>query len=598
MFALAGLDPDAFDGDIQKTIHRMIHPDDRESVLRQVAEMVEQKRTWPLEFRILRPDNGEVRWVRSGSRFVFDDDGVPVRCIGVHQDITERQRMEQALKESEEKYRSMMEAMDECAFICSSDFRIEYMNPAMKRKTGRDATGEICYRAFHGLGDRCPWCQQEKVLKGETIKSELVKSESGEAYLISQSPVFHTNGTVSKLAVYRDITELKKLEARVQQAQKMEAIGNLAGGIAHDFNNILSPLIGYAELLLEELPPGGFEYESAQEILKAGKRGGDLVRQILSVGRKSEPGKKPVRIQQVLNDVLKLTRSTIPSNIEMEHDIQKDCGTVMADPTQLHQIAMNLVTNANHAVEREENGKIYVELKETDLGPDDTGNLSVRPGRYARLTVSDNGCGIGPETMKKIFEPYFTTKEKGKGTGLGLAVVHGIVKGNGGDIRVYSEVGKGATFSVYLPLLEKMQDSPAEKVAVGYESGSESILMVDDEVQIVRLQRMTLERLGYRVTARASSVDALESFRADPEEFDLVLTDFSMPDMTGVQLAREIHAIRADIPVIVCTGFSERINRETAEGLGIRGFLTKPVAKADLAGTVRSVLDAAKKSGA
>jgi signal transduction histidine kinase/ActR/RegA family two-component response regulator len=407
--------------------------------------------------------------------------------------------------------------------------------------------------------------------------------------------------------ISRDITEQKlaeeeniKLEARLQQAQKMESIGSLAGGIAHDLNNILFPISGLSEMLLDDMPPGSRERESIEQIHKSAQRGSDLVQQILAFSRQSKPRKLPIRIQPILNEVLKLARAAIPMNIEISSHIDTDCGLVSADPTQVHQIAMNLVTNAFHAVEKN-SGTIKIELKETHItslgGPEElpsrvmTGDILV--GRYACITVSDTGTGMSQTLIAKIFEPYFTTKKLGKGTGLGLSVVHGIVKEHGGNIRVNSEVGKGTAFQVYLPLLEDVAVSKAAAGNGTYPTGSESILLVDDEEPIAYMEQMMLEKLGYQVTVRTSSPDALSAFKANPGNFDLVISDKSMPNMTGEQLARELILIKPGIPIIICTGFSDEIDMQHGKAMGIKGFLMKPVAAGDLAEMVRKVLDTA-----
>jgi PAS domain S-box-containing protein len=508
-------------------------------------------------------------------------------------DITERKRMEEALKESEGKYRSMMEAMEDAAYICTSEFRIEYQNKAMTNKIGYDSTGELCYKAIHGLDKKCPWCFHERVMQGEVIRSEVVSPIDLKTYHVSNSPIYHSNGSVSKLSIFRDISETKKMAERLNQAQRMEAIGALAGGIAHDFNNILFPIIGMSEMLLVDLPAGSPERENVEVIFTASKRAGELVKQILSFSRQTEHQKIPVRIQSILKEVLKLTRSTIPSNIEITNSFQSDCGLVMADPAQIHQIAMNLVTNAYHAVE-DSGGSISIQLKELVLMDEDGADYSLESGKYAVMTVSDTGHGIDPAVIGKIFEPYFTTKEVGKGTGLGLSVVHGIVKDHGGDIRVYSEPGKGTAFTVYLPLMKKALEAVAAENAIIYATGTERILLVDDEEPIVRMEQMMLEKLGYHVTARTSSVEALEAFKANPSAFDLVLTDMTMPNIIGTQLAEKLLSIRPDIPIIICTGFSEKTSEAKARANGIRGFLMKPVVKSDMAKMVRKVLGEAK----
>jgi len=301
----------------------------------------------------------------------------------------------------------------------------------------------------------------------------------------------------------------------------------------------------------------------------------------------------PVPIQQILKEVLALMRATIPSYIEMDQDIQQDCGFVLADPTQIHQVAMNVITNAFHAVEAN-GGKISVQLKETVPSDDEAIGKHIEGGRYVILSISDSGHGISRDLMTKIFDPYFTTKEQGKGTGLGLAVAHGIVKAHKGDIKVYSEIGRGTTFNIYLPLMEEHVDLMEPATAEPRYLGSEKILLVDDEESIAKLEQQMLERLGYEVTMRVNSHEALEAFRAKPNFFNLVISDMTMPGMTGDQLAIELREIRANIPVIICTGFSERINKEKAKKMGIEGLLMKPIVKSELAKAVREVLDNAK----
>jgi len=392
---------------------------------------------------------------------------------------------------------------------------------------------------------------------------------------------------------YHDISERKQAGEKLRQAQKMESIGSLAGGIAHDFNNLLFPIIGMSEMLLEDLPENSLEYENAKEIFHAGIRAGDLVKQILTFSRRSDHKMIPVRVQNVLKEVLKLSRSTIPTDIKIHQDIQIDCGSIKADATQLHQVAMNLITNAYHAVQKK-SGVISVQLKQITLDYGEIADISLEQGQYIVLTISDTGAGIEPNILGKIFEPYFTTKKQGKGTGLGLAVVFGIVKEHQGDIKVYSEIGKGTTFNVYLPLMKKSTKTVSTDQIQILETGTERILLVDDEISVVKLESQMLSRLGYRVNKQLKSLDALKIFKANPDNFDLVITDMTMPDMTGDQLAKELMSIRPDIPIMICTGFSERISKEQAETNKVKGFLMKPVIKSEMAQMVRRVLDEAK----
>jgi len=508
-------------------------------------------------------------------------------------DISDRKRAEATLRESESKYWTMMEAIKDPVYICSEDYRVQYMNQAMVERIGRDGTGEFCYQALHDFHEKCPWCKIEEVYGEGHGTKDIVSPKDNRSFSISSAILSNEDGSTSKISVFRDTTDFKMLQEQLQQAQKMETIGNIAGGIAHDFNNILFPIVGLSELLLEVLPPDSVEHRNVQQILKAGERGSGLVQQILAFSRKSEHKMMPVRVQRIIKEVLKLSRSTIPSNIEMSQFIQGECGFVMADTTQLHQVAMNLITNAYHAVEQG-GGKISISLKEIAFSHENPAHLSLKSGRYVMLSVSDTGHGIDPSVMDKIFDPYFTTKDRKKGTGLGLAVVFGIVKEHGGEIRAYSELGKGATFNVYLPLLEESLQTVSGVEAQVAPGGTERILLVDDDDIILRVEKMMLKRLGYQVESRNSSIGALGTFGANPESFDLVITDMAMPKMTGDQFVEQLLSIRPDIPIILLTGFSERMNEEKAERIGAKGFLLKPVRKSNLAMLVRRLLDQAK----
>ncbi len=570
---------------------RLTRPEDAASSWKMLNEVLEGKRDrFEKEFQMRHKDG---HWVDILSRanVIFDENGKGVRVVGTHMDISRIKEMENALRESELKYRSIMEASKDPTYICSPDYHVQYMNPAMVEWIGGDRTGEICHEAIHGLTQRCPWCTFKLLLEGESVSKEIVTPRDKRRYLTSNAPIVHVDGSISKLSMYHDVTDLMEIEARLQRAQKMESIGNLAGGIAHDFNNLLSPIIGMSELLLEDLDPSSLEYRNAKEILTAGKRGSDLVKQILAFSRQSEHEMQNIPVQPILKEVFGLCRSTIPSDIRMVQDIRSDCGKVMADPSQLHQIAMNLVTNAYHAVEMNR-GRISVSLQEVFLEGSELSSRQLDPGPYAMLTVGDTGTGIDPDIIDKIFEPYFTTKEQGKGTGLGLATIYGIIKEYRGDIKVYSEVGKGSTINVYLPVIRTVEkadgDPPLDQP---FPTGDEAILIVDDEPAVAGLQKQMLNRLGYQVTVKTDSREALELFRGDPDVFDLIVTDMTMPQMTGEMLAREVMALRPDIPVIICTGFSERIDPDRAEAMGIKAFLMKPMRMKEFSKTVRQVLD-------
>lgn len=401
------------------------------------------------------------------------------------------------------------------------------------------------------------------------------------------------------MALARDVSERlaseqerRKLESQLQQAQKMESIGTLAAGIAHDFNNILSPIYGYLELALLKLKDHEEVSGYLREAHRAATRARDLVKQILTFSRQDTEKQSPVEVHVIIKEALKLLRATIPSTIEIKQHIDPNCGYVLANPTQIHQVLMNLCTNAYHAM-REKGGVLGVSLTPQEMTASDImKNIHLKPGPYLLLEVSDTGYGMDRMTMARIFEPYFTTKAQGEGTGMGLSVVHGIVKSHGGDITVYSEPGKGATFHVYLPVIERATVQTVDVSITPPPSGTERILLVDDEESVAMVEQDLLITLGYRVNAFTSSEKALEHFRQDPAAYDLVITDMTMPKLTGDKLSQELLAIRPDLPIILCTGFSELINRESALKLGIRQFVTKPIMVSSFAQTLRETLDA------
>ncbi len=524
-------------------------------------------------------------------------------AVGLSQRMTAMalRESEETLRAGRQKFKSIVDNIGIGVVLLSPQMEILELNRQMRQWYPQIDINQrpVCYQAFKHppCSEACDQCPTIKTLRdGQVYEAVVIKSRAGELrrHRVIASPIINEHGTVTGvIEMVEDITDRLRLEEKLRQAQKMESIGALAGGIAHDFNNLLFPIIGMSELLLEDLPSGSQAYHNVQEILEAGKRGGELVKQILAFSRQAEHRLKPVRFQLVLKEALRLVRAAIPADIEIAQEIQYNCGVIMADPTQLHQIAMNLITNAYHAVEQT-SGRIWVTLKEVSCGQNEVAGTHLEPGSYVLLSVADDGCGIDPAHMDKIFEPYFTTKAQGKGTGLGLAVVYGIVREHGGDIKISSELGKGTTVQVHLPLIQRPAEIQRADSAAALQTGQERVLLVDDEDQIIRLEKQMLERLGYRVSERRGSLDALQAFKAQPNGFDLVITDMAMPHMNGELLAKELMAIRPEIPVIICTGFSERINAQKAAALGIKGFLMKPVIRSELAAMVRKVLDEAK----
>jgi len=398
------------------------------------------------------------------------------------------------------------------------------------------------------------------------------------------------NNSLEKMVEERT-RALANSERQLQQVMKLQAIGTLAGGIAHDFNNILFPIVGYTELTMDDIPEDSQARQNLEEILKATSRAKELVQQILTFSRQNGQERKPLKVQSLIKEAVKLLRATIPSSIEIECNVDEFCGLIKGDPTQIHQIIMNLCTNAYHAMQ-ETGGKLEVGLKETDISYEQSvERVGMKVGKHIELLVKDSGHGMDPQVRERIFEPYYTTKKQGKGTGLGLSVIHGIVKNHGGDITVSSQPGKGSSFKVYLPIIEEVEEEPQTDEPLIEINGKERILLIDDEQQIIDIERQILERLGYIVTSTTDSQEALEEFAAQPDHFDLVITDMTMPKMTGDQLAQRIMDIKPQIPVILCTGFNETISEEKALAMGIDKFVMKPVVKEELASTIRKVLD-------
>jgi signal transduction histidine kinase/ActR/RegA family two-component response regulator len=380
-------------------------------------------------------------------------------------------------------------------------------------------------------------------------------------------------------------------ERHLQNVMKLQAIGTLAGGIAHDFNNILFPIVGYTELTMDDVPADSQARKNLEEVIKAANRAKELVQQILAFSRQNCQERKPLKVQYLIKEALKLLRATIPSSIAFNSNVDEGCGPIMGDPTQIHQIIMNLCTNAYHAMQAT-GGSLAVTLKEIDMSyAEINARGGMKPGKHLQLSVQDSGHGMEPEVLERIYEPYFTTKEPGKGTGLGLSVIHGIVKNHGGDITVKSQPGEGTTFDVYLPVIDDVDVEVNEVEPPSATKGKERILLIDDEAQIIDIEQQILERLGYSVTSKTDSAEALKEFIAKPNQFDLVITDMTMPKMTGDQLARKVLDIKPNIPVILCTGFNETITEEKALSLGIDQFVMKPIVKDQLARLIRTVLD-------
>jgi len=511
--------------------------------------------------------------------------------------IEQHHTSEKALQVSESRYRSFFEDDLSGAFISSPDGNLIACNPAFAKILGFETVEEMKDFNMNLIyPDSSPRVDFMNLLRKEgrveQYESILCRKGSAPIHTVENTiGVFDEQGNLIEIRGYLiDVTPQKKLEKQLQQSQKMESIGTLAGGIAHDFNNILFHIIGYAEMALEDIADDHAAKSSLKEILKATHRARELIRRILTFSRHSDHDKKPMKLQPILEETLKMIRSTFPTTIEIQKSIEKDCGVIKADSTQIYQIIMNLCTNAYHAM-RKKGGVLGVRLEKIDGASAIYECAELQNESYLKLTISDTGHGIDKEIMDRIFDPYFTTRKKEQGTGMGLSVVHGIVKNHNGHITADSELGKGSNFRVYIPLIPGDTEDADEMPKVEIPEGSEHILIVDDEELIVKMLTKILKRLGYRVTGRTSSIECMEAFRTNPGRFDLVISDMTMPGLTGDRLAVKLLEIRNDIPIIICTGFSDLINMEKARKIGIHALIMKPIVTKELAEIIRQVLD-------
>ncbi len=506
--------------------------------------------------------------------------------------IEERQHILADLQRSEEQWAKSFNAITDVVTIQDLDHRILKINDAACRLLGlppQEIIGKYCYEIFQADSFPCPHCPGALSLAdGGSHANFITHTRLGKTFAVSTAPTFDSGGRIEHLVhVAKDITQQRQLEEKLFQARKMEAIGTLAGGIAHDFNNILTSLLGYAEMAEEDLKNGALPLDYIQQVIIAANRGGELVKRILTFSRSTPQALAPLNPAPVIRESLKLLRAIMPSSVKIEEDLSAD-GAILADSTKLHQIMVNLGTNALHAMENQR-GTLRVALRREEPTP-----AASRPAAAAflELTVSDTGHGIYPEHLAHIFEPYFTTKEVGKGIGMGLAVVHGLVTEFGGTIKVESESGHGTTFRLQFPIVaaspKPSHEQPDPPPAL---QGKERILVVDDEESITRMLQQSLERFGYQVTARNDSVAALADFLATPDAFDLLIVDQTMPDLDGAGLAKAALARRPQLPIILCTGYSSVISKQEALAMGIRYFLLKPVDGKLLAAAIRDLLD-------
>lgn len=528
--------------------------------------------------------------------------------IGTVLDITERKQMEKALHESEEKYRLLADNSSDVIWTMNLNGCFTYLSPSVRELT--DFTPEEAMTIpldRHVVKEDLPWVMEmisrelvkprEERLDRTTVELRQYKKDGSAIDLeISTRWLFDEQGEIVGLqGSSRSISARKKmeearakLEAQLRQAQKLEAIGTLAGGIAHDFNNILSAIIGYTELYREQVQDRPKVYGGMEQVLIAANRAKELIRQILTFSRRTEQEQKPIALTPLVKEVAKFMRASLPASVEVRQAVHAASDVIMGDATQIHQVLMNLCTNAGQAMKT--GGVLEILLDDVALDSDEVRSFGLESGHYLRLTVRDTGPGIPPEHLERIFEPYFSTKGKSEGTGLGLSVADGIVKSHRGAIRVYSELGKGSVFILYLPLVAERAEIQKTETKT-WTGGKERILFVDDEQALAELGGLFLQDLGYRVVTETEPDRAMARFREDRNAFDLVITDKSMPHMTGFDLAQGIKETRPDIPIILCSGFQDKEDLDKLLRFGISRLLAKPISMAELAGAVRDALD-------
>nr|NJM01828.1 response regulator [Desulfobacula sp.] len=533
----------------------------------------------------------------------------------IQNEIRKNIEVQTALVENDLKLRSLFNQSFQFTGILSPSGVLEEINQSILEFSGCKAE-DVIYRPLW----EAPWWRHDPMVQEElraavqaALDKNFVRYETTSISKdneirnidISIKPIRNSSGEVAFIMTEsRDITEYKlaaherrNLAVQMEKSQKMEAIGTLAGGIAHDFNNILSGILGYAQLAELNLASPSKARGHLTQIIKGAHRAAELTQQILTFSRRTEFEKQPLRLYLIIKEALKLLRSSIPSTIDITEAIDSK-SKVLADPTQMHQVIMNLCTNAYHAM-GERGGTLTVRLTEKWIsGGKDVFDQDIKQGVYLELEVTDTGHGMDDEILKKAFDPYFTTKDIGKGTGFGLALVHAIVEEHGGHIKVKSRVGQGSGFFIHLPVIADQDETQPQdkKDEKSYKGGSERIMVVDDEEDIREILQEFLTSAGYKVRVFENGAQALEAFQEDPDQFDLIITDMTMPRMTGGELAKKVICIRADMPVILCTGYSESISEALALNIGIRRYLQKPLSNKELAASIREILDKTESS--
>ncbi len=592
VYRICSLDPKTFRPSI-KNLFSLIHPDDREMVNQAYSQAVEKKQNYNITHRFILK-NGDIKHVQERCVFTYDNDGTAIRSLGTALDISGQ-------IEAKEEYKRLATAIEhtvDVIVITDAMGIIQYVNPAFEHITGyakQEAIGQnprILQSGHHSPAFyRNLW---NTITNGNVWHGNFTnKTKTGKCFTeeTSITPIKDKDGKIiSFVAVKHDISRELEMEQQLRQAAKMESIGTLAGGIAHDFNNILGAILGYTRMAMNELSEKSQAYQDLTHAIQSGDRAVELIRQILLFSRHQEQGFIPIQIQVPVAESLKMLRASLSASIVVEANICSDCPAVMASPSQIHQIVMNLCTNAKQAM-LAEGGTLSVTLSTVEKSDTNASHPDIMPGRYVQLVVNDTGSGIKEKHLSQIFDPFFTTKGLQEGTGLGLAVTHGIVKSHNGFINVESLLNRGTTFTILLPVagIEDTMRPQQDKTAPL--DGTEHILIVDDEHNIRSLHKRMLLKAGYQVTSFSCSVEALSSFQDSPYLYDLVLTDMNMPIMNGLELTKRLLSVRPNLPIILCTGDTTLISKQQSRDHGIRSLLYKPTSPIVVEKTIRNILD-------
>jgi PAS domain S-box-containing protein len=571
--------------------------------INKIAGNTENNKATQLDFGLRFPFTESTEWFRATLQPIFENDGERSSLVFTFTGITDLvadKKTQNQIFLAKSEWETTVDAIPDILTIQDREMGIVRANKAAHDLFGYtlgELKGRKCYEVFHKKEIPCAGCPVNRTRKDHCSHTGTIYNEIlDKSFSISSFPIYDRQGKMHQLVhVARDITREELLEQQLHQGMKMEALGTLAGGIAHDFNNILSAMIGYGEIAKGRLPLEHPARKDLDQVIAGGDRAVDLVKQILTFSRRESYGQfRLFKLQYIIKEVIKLLRPSLPATIELQHEIDNSCRSVFADSGQIYQVLINLCTNARQSI-GDGHGCITIKLSEMKAADQLVGGsiLQERSGVFLDLEVSDTGCGIEEDMLDKIFDPFFSTKKKEQGTGLGLAVVHGIIKKHKGEIHVASKVGVGTTVHIYLAADGGEVDNRKVKASLK-QGGNERIMVIDDEPPVARVLQSMLQRVGYNVTIFNDSIAAVKRFRMDPNCCDLVITDMLMPNMTGVELAREFLGQRSDIPIIILSGHSENVDRKRVKQLGIKELLLKPIKKEKLYQIIRRILEHGK----